>query len=657
MTDAPLWSPRTSRTQATNLYRFSQFASTDAGPALTPEGVRRSEPESNAIAPLESVDYGRLHAWSVQKPGEFWARFWDFAQVRGQLGSTAFADGGHILADRYFPEATLNLATNLLARTGPTDAIVAYDEVRGRRSISWDALRAEVGACAAAMAADGVGVGDRVVLYLPNGIEAIVAMTAAASLGATVSSCSPDFGADGALDRFGQIEPKVLIATHTYSYGGTTFDVTAKATAISSGLTTLARTVVVEDEWDAWLRPFRGTPVPTVEYHADQPWYVLYSSGTTGKPKCFVHRAGGVLLQHRKEQMLHCDIRSGDVVLYFTTTGWMMWNWLASVLASGATIVCVDGNPAFPTANRLFDIVDQEGVTLLGVGAKFIDSLRKSGLRPCDTHDLATLRTVCSTGSPLNDDGFRYVYEAIHPDVHLASISGGTDLCGCFVMGNPCAPVYVGEIQAPALGMAADVFDANGSSLRAQPGERGELVCTHSFPSMPLGFWGDDDGSRLRAAYFEQFEGVWAHGDFASWTEHGGFKIHGRSDTTLNPGGVRIGTAEIYAQVEGIPEIAEALVFGQNWDDDTRIVLLVRLMPGTSLTDAMIADIKRRIRTNCSPRHVPALIAQVDDFPRTRSGKLAELAVSDSVNGRPIRNSQALANPEAIDPIVAKLTQ
>ena len=602
------------------------------------------------------LDYDRLHAWSINESGAFWAGFWAFAEVRGTLGATAFADRGDMLKDRYFPDATLNLATNLLARRGPSDAIVAYDEVHGRRTLSWDQLRVDVGACAGALAADGVGRGDRVVLYLPNGIEAIVVMIAAVSLGATISSCSPDFGADGALDRFDQIGPTVLVATNTYSYGGVTFDVGAKVATISAGLPTLTRMVVIERDWDTWLAPHRGRPVPTEEFPADQPWYVLYSSGTTGKPKCFVHRAAGVLLQHRKEQMLHCDIRSDDVVLYFTTTGWMMWNWLASVLATGATIVCVDGNPAFPTANRMFDIVDREGVTLLGMGAKFIDSLRKSALRPRDTHDLTSLRTICSTGSPLNDDGFRYVYEAIHPDVHLASISGGTDLCGCFVMGNPTAPVYVGEIQVPALGMATDVFDDRGHSLRDRPGERGELVCTHSFPSMPLEFWGDADGSKLRSAYFGQFEGVWAHGDFASWTEHGGFLIHGRSDTTLNPGGVRIGTAEIYAQVEGIAEIAESLVFGQSWDNDTRIVLLVRLMPGAVLTDALIADIKRKIRSNCSPRHVPAFIAEVADFPRTRSGKLAELAVSDSVNGRTIRNAQALANPESIDPIVALLT-
>ena len=599
------------------------------------------------------LDYVSLHRWSVTEPGGFWRAFWDFAHVKGTPGPTVFDDHGHILADRYFPASTLNLATNLLSRTGGSDAIVAYDEVHGRRSVSWDRLREDVGACAAALASEGVAVGDRVVLYLPNGIEAIVSMIAAVSLGATVSSCSPDFGADGALDRFGQIGPKVLIATNAYSYGGSVFDVSAKVHAIAEGLPSLNRTVVIDSEWEDWLRPHRGSAVPATEYPADQPWYILYSSGTTGKPKCFVHRAGGVLLQHRKEQMLHCDISSGDVILYFTTTGWMMWNWLASVLASGATVVCVDGNPAFPTANRLFDLVDLEGVTLLGVGAKFIDSLRKSGVRPVESHDLSSLRTVCSTGSPLNDDGFRYVYEAIHPDIHLASISGGTDLCGCFVMGNPTAPVYVGEIQCPALAMAVDVFDEDGNSLHDHPGERGELVCTRSFPSMPLGFWGDDDGSRLRSAYFEHYEGVWAHGDFASWTPHGGMRIHGRSDTTLNPGGVRIGTAEIYAQVEAVPEIAEALVFGQEWDDDTRIVLLVRMMPNEPLTDALVADVKRRIRSNCSPRHVPALVAEVTDFPRTRSGKLAELAVSDSVNGRPIRNARSLANPDAVDAIVA----
>jgi acetoacetyl-CoA synthetase len=634
MTEAPLWNPGPDRIESTNLFRFA----------------RRAAPQ---FATTGQLDYAGLHSWSIADPGRFWHSFWDFAEVSGSPGESVFEDRRDILADRYFPSARLNLATNLLARTGDSDAIITYDEVHGRRSISWDALRRETGACAAALRADGVGRGDRVVLYLPNGIEAIIAMIAAASLGATISSCSPDFGADGALDRFGQISPKVLVATRAYAYGGSNFDVSAKVTAISHGLTTLVRTVLIENDWESWLAPHRGSPVPADDFAADQPWYVLYSSGTTGKPKCFVHRAGGVLLQHRKEQMLHCDISAGDVVLFFTTTGWMMWNWLASVLASGATIVCIDGNPAHPTANHLFDVVDREAVTLLGVGAKFVDSLRKSGLRPRDTHDLSSLRTFCATGSPLNDDGFRYVYDAIRPEVHLASISGGTDLCGCFVMGDPTGPVFAGEIQRPALAMAVDVFDENGRSLKAEPGTRGELVCTQSFPSMPLGFWGDDDGSRLHSAYFEHFAGVWAHGDFASWTEHGGMKIHGRSDTTLNPAGVRIGTAEIYAQVEAVPEIAEALVFGQDWDDDSRIVLLVRMMPEQKLTEERIADVKRRIRANCSPRHVPAIVVEVADFPRTRSGKLAELAISDSVNGRPIRNAQALANPEAIDAIVA----
>lgn len=630
---SPLWSPTANQIEASNLYRFATAYA------------------SELVEPGQ-LDYGRLHEWSLTDPDAFWRSLWKYLDIKGTLGGAAFLDHQNILADRFFPNATLNLATNLLPCSGATDAVISYDEVRGRRSVSWDELRIEVGACAAALADEGLIAGDRVALYLPNGIEAIVSMIAAASLGATVSSCSPDFGADGALDRFGQIEPKVLIATRAYSYGGVHYDVSAKVSTIEAGLTTLSRTVMTDTQWESWLAPHRGAAVPSDEYPADQPWYVLYSSGTTGKPKCFIHRSAGVLLAHRKEQALHCDIKQGDVVLFFTTTGWMMWNWLASVLASGATIVCVDGNPAYPTANRLFDISDREGVTLLGVGAKFIDSLRKSGINPKSTHDLSTVRMICSTGSPLNDDGFRYVYESISADAHLASISGGTDLCGCFVMGNPTAPVYVGEIQCPALGMATDVLDETGSSLRDQPGARGELVCTQSFPSMPLGFLGDTDGSKLQSAYFAQFSGVWAHGDFASWTQHGGMKIHGRSDTTLNPAGVRIGTAEIYAQVEAVADIAEALVFGQEWEDDTRIVLLVRMMPGCVLTDALIADVKRRIRANCSPRHVPAIVAGVLDFPRTRSGKLAELAVSDSVNGRTIRNAQALANPEAIDAIV-----
>ena len=621
-----------------------------------PSPERIAQTQMAKFAQSAGVGLSELHSWSVDQPSLFWRAVWDYTEMHGDPGPTVLRHGKSLRDDRFFPQGSLNIATNLLARSGPSPAVVAYDESGNRSAVSWDQLRAQVGACAGALQADGVGPGDRVVAYLPNGIEAIVAMIAVASLGAMFSTASPDFGAPGVLDRFAQIDPVVLFGCHGYWYGGKRFDTTARLSEITEGLPTLRRSVVVDQGGFAdYLAPFLGSAVPSGLHPFDQPWYVLYSSGTTGKPKCFVHGAGNVLIQHRKEHVLHCDMSPGDVVMYFTTTGWMMWNWLVSALATGATVVCVDGSPFHPSPSRLFDLVDQEGVTLLGVGAKFIDALRKEGLRPADTHELTSLRTICSTGSPLVAEGFAYVYDAIKQDVHLASISGGTDLCACFVGGNPTLPVYAGEIQDKALGTRVDVWDDNGSSLREQAGVRGELVCTQSFPSMPLRFWGDDDGSKYTSAYFERFGStdVWAHGDFAAFTEHGGFVILGRSDATLNPGGVRIGTAEITRQVEHDPTIAESLVFGQDWDDDTRIVLLVRMVPGQELTEAAITALKQRIRAQCSPRHVPAVVIAVDDLPRTRSGKLTELAVADAVNGRPVRNTEAMANPEVLWAIAA----
>jgi acetoacetyl-CoA synthetase len=629
-----LWRPHAAQVDATQFVRFA---------------------DKVGVAP------DALHRWSIEQPALFWGAVWDFAEMQGTKGSEVFTKGDTIRADRYFPDAHLNLATNLLRGHGPGAAIIAHDERGNRRFISWDELRLQVGACAAALRADGVKPLDRVVAFVPHGIEAIVAMIATASLGATFSTASPDFGTQGVLDRFAQIDPVVLFGCAGYSYGGRWFDTTERVAEIAAGLATVKRTVMIES-FDTYIQPHLGAAVPDDLYPYDQPWYVLYSSGTTGKPKCFLHRSGGILIQHRKEHLLHCDMAAGDVVLYFTTTGWMMWNWLVSALATGATVVCVDGSPFVPSPNRLFDIVDHEGVTLLGVGAKFIDSLRKEGLRPKDTHDLLSLRTLCSTGSPLAAEGFSYVYDAIKTDVHLASISGGTDLCASFVGCNTTAPVHAGEIQDQMLGMAVDVWDDQGRSLRDSPGARGELVCTQSFPSMPIGFWGDNDGSKYSAAYFERFPttDAWAHGDFAAFTEsHSpgapqGFVIHGRSDATLNPGGVRIGTAEITRQVENDPTIAESLVFGQEWEDDTRIVLLVRMIAGQTLTDEAVADLKRRIRANCSPRHVPALVLAVEDLPRTRSGKLTELAVADAVNGREVRNTEAMANPDALWAIAAR---
>ncbi len=644
----PLWTPSAERVATTRMEEFRRAVADD-------------HPEV-----LDSV---ALHRWSVNDPGAFWQRMWAYGGVIGEPGDSAFDAGdGSVRGARFFPQSSVSYAENALAeREGAgEDAIVAITEHGERRAYTWAELRAEVAALAAALTADGVQPGDRVAAYMPHVAETIITFLAANAIGATFTSTSSDFGVAGVVDRFGQTRPTVLVAADGYRYGGKSFDCLERIAEIAAQLPTLRRTIVVgvvqaEPEvagitggvrWRDYLAAHAGAPLQFTRLPGDHPVYILYSSGTTGKPKCITHRALGVLLMHLKEQQLHCDVRAGDRVLYFTTCGWMMWNWLVSVLASGATAVLYDGNPAHPTASILFEIAERERLTLLGVSAKYVDSVHKAGVRPVDTHDLSALRTLCSTGSPLSEEGFRWVYDAMKPDVHLASISGGTDLCGCFVGGDPTRPVYAGEIQGPALGMAVAVFDTAGNPVSAAD-VKGELVCTAPFPSVPVGFWGDVDehgttDSKFQAAYFDRFPGVWAHGDFASWTERGGMVIHGRSDATLNAGGVRIGTAEIYAQVEHIPGVVEAVAIGQEWDDDTRIVLFVKLVPGGQLTDALQAEIRARLRANASPRHVPARIVQVGDVPRTRSNKISELAVADVVNGREVRNTEALANPESL---------
>ncbi len=607
-------------------------------------------------------DVAALHAWSVGDPGAFWREVWDACGVVSPPGARAFDSGdGSLVGARFFPDASLNLAENLLV--GPADddapAIVFEREDGQRRRITWGQLRLSVGAVVAGLRAAGVHPGDRVAAWMPNLPETVIAFLATNAIGAIFSSTSADFGTAGVIDRFGQIDPVVLLAADGYTYGGKPFDCLERLGEIVTALPTV-RTVVVTGNLrdDPDLRGIRGaisfgefttggaTALEYMRTSFDHPAAILYSSGTTGPPKCIVHRSGGLLLKHLSEHQLHCDVKEGDRVFYFTTCGWMMWNWLVSALASKATIVLYDGSPMHPTPSALFDLADRHEVTLLGVSAKFIDGAAKAGLRPRDTHRLASLRTICSTGSPLSAEGFAYVYDAVKVDVHLASISGGTDLCGCFVVGDPTRPVWPGEIQGPALGMAVDVWAEDGEP--APPGEKGELVCTRPFPTTPIGFWGDTDGSAYRRAYFERFPGVWAHGDFASWTDHGGMVIHGRSDATLNASGVRIGTAEIYRQVEQLPEVLESVAVGQEWDGDTRIVLFVRLADGVQLDDALRDRIKQRLRDNCSPRHVPAVIAAVSDIPRTRSGKITELAVADVLNGREVRNTEALANPEAL---------
>ena len=620
-----------------------------------------------------------LYEWSVSQPEAFWSEVWDECGVVGAKGERAFVAaqlGAPMSTARFFPDASLSVVENFLQRSGLGEALVAIDEAGNRRSRNWDDLRQRVASIASALQQCGVVAGDRVVAWLPNSIEVVEVMLGAASLGAVFSSASPDFGVNGVLDRFGQIEPKVLFAVDGYRYNGKDFDCLQRLSEICAGLPTVAATILVSNvsvgendrsgyvEYETFVQSGAAAPVAPKCFAFDHPWYILYSSGTTGVPKCIVHRAGGVLIQHMKEHQLQCNIQVGDRVMYFTTTGWMMWNWLVSVLASGATAILFDGAPTSPQMDRLFDLVDQENITLLGVSAKYIDSVRKAQLNPRRSHRLRSLRTICSTGSPLSPDGFSWVYEAVKSDVHLASISGGTDLCACFVGGDPTKPVFRGEIQGPMLGMASDAVDDDYRSLRDRPSVAGELVCRQPFPSMPLGFWNDGSpgqpdpmhpGPKYLSAYFERVPGMWAQGDFASWTTQQGLVIHGRSDTTLNPGGVRIGTGEIYRVVEQHPDVVESLVFGQEHDNDVRIVLLVRLMNDKALDDTLIADLKQRIRTTCTPRHVPALVVQVDDLPRTRSNKLVELALADAVNGRPVRNAEAIANPECIDQIVETL--
>jgi len=639
--DHPLWQPDAQRIAASTLEQFRIRAEQRTG--------------------LDLPDYAALHRWSVEDRAGFWTLIWDFCNVIGERGETALVDKGHMREAKFFPEARLNFAENLLRQQGRDDAIVFRGEDKIERRLSWNDLHALVSKLQQFMLSEGVEPGDRIAGMMPNMPEAVALMLAASSIGAVWSSCSPDFGVQGVLDRFGQIEPKLFFACDGYWYNGKRIEVADKVAQVTAKLPGLRRSVIVsylgEAEavaqkaekgiaLDEALSAFAAKPVEFTRLPFDHPIYILFSSGTTGIPKCIVHRAGGVLLQHLKEQQLHADIREGDRFFYFTTCGWMMWNWLASGIGSGATLLLYDGSPFYPDGNVLFDYAQAEGMTYFGTSAKFIDAVLKAGLKPGETHDLSALRTVSSTGSPLSPEGFAFVYDAIKSDVHLASISGGTDIVSCFVLGVPTEPVWLGEIQGAGLGMAVDVWNDDGQPVRMQ---KGELVCTKAFPCMPLQFWNDPDGAKYQAAYFERFDNIWCHGDFAEWTEHDGIVIHGRSDATLNPGGVRIGTAEIYNQVEQMPEIAEALCIGQDWDKDVRVVLFVRLAAGVALDDDLKARIKTKIRTGATPRHVPAKIVAVADIPRTKSGKIVELAVRDIVHGRDVKNREALANPEALE--------
>lgn len=605
------------------------------------------------------ADYESLYDFSIARPDAFWRSVWDFCEVIGEPGERVAVHMERMPGAEFFPDARLNFAENALRRRGSGPAIIFNGENQRRRTLSHDQLRDAVGRCASALREAGIRAGDRVAGYLPNMPEAVIAAMAAATIGAVWSSCSPDFGVQGLLDRFGQIAPRILISADGYFYGGKTHDIRPRIAAALGQLPSVERVVIVPYvdaepsldgirdaiTWDRFIEghdtTLRFEPLPF-----NQPLYILFSSGTTGIPKCIVHGAGGTLIQHLKEHQLHCDVQPGDRVFYFTTCGWMMWNWLLTALASNATLVLYDGSPFHLDGSVLFDLADETAMTLFGTSARFLDAANKAGLSPARTHSLATVRTMTSTGSPLSAESFDYVYGRVKRDIHLASISGGTDIVSCFVGGNPIGPVWRGEIQCRALGMKVEVFDEGGHPV---VGEKGELVCTMPFPSMPVGFWNDPDGRKYHGAYFDTYPGVWRHGDWVEMTEHGGVIIYGRSDAVLNPGGVRIGTAEIYRQVEQLDDIVESVVIGQQWEHDERIVLFVRLRDGLSLTTDLQDRIRRRVRDNTTPRHVPAKILQVTDVPRTKSGKIVELAVRDVVHGREVRNLEALANPEALD--------
>jgi acetoacetyl-CoA synthetase len=639
----PIWSPSPERVKSSNVTRFIECL--------------------NARQGLKLAGHHELYAWSLEHPDEFWSELARFADVRIDWGTgPAIENPGAMPGARFFPAARLNFAENLLRFRDKRPAIVFRNDRGSRREVSYHDLYDEVGRIAAGLKAAGVGPGDRVAGYLPNLPETIIAMLATTSLGAIWSSCSPDFGINGVLDRFGQIAPKVLVTADGYFYAGKTLDSLDNVAQVLTKLTGIAKIVVVgyvnakpdlaklgagakiATHWSEF--GMRGVALQFHRGPFDQPIYILYSSGTTGVPKCIVHGAGGTLLQHQKEHLLHTDIRRDERVFYFTTCGWMMWNWLASVLATGATIVLYEGSPFHPDPGSLWQMAAEERINVFGTSAKFIAATEKSTFDPITQADLTSLRAILSTGSPLLPENFDYVYAHVKKDVQLASISGGTDIVSCFALGAPTLPVYRGELQCRGLGMAVQIFDDAGKPVR---GERGELVCTAPFPSMPVAFWNDPDGRKYRAAYFERFPGIWHHGDYATLTEHDGLVIHGRSDAVLNPGGVRIGTAEIYAVVESLEEIVEALAVGQDWRGDVRVILFVRLKPGVELDDTLKKHIRDVIRAGTTPRHVPAKIIAVPDIPRTLSGKITELAVREVIHNRPVKNTDAIANPQALE--------
>jgi acetoacetyl-CoA synthetase len=635
-----MWAPSPERVQAARITEFMRAASARHG--------------------LRLDDYAGLYDWSIDRREDFWHFVWDWCGVRGTRGDDVLDDGDRMPGSAWFPGARLNFAENLLRRRDDADALVFRGEDQVRARWSYRELYDEVSRVARGMRAAGVRPGDRVAGFMANMPESVIAMLATASIGAIWCSCSPDFGVRGVVDRFGQIAPKLLFAVDGYWYNGNHYDCLEKLRSIVAELPTVERLVMTGYTrpappldglpravmWEAFAGAHAAGEIEYARLPFDHPLYIMFSSGTTGVPKCIVHGAGGTLLQHLKEHVLHTDIRRDDRVYYFTTCSWMMWNWLVSALASEAALLLYDGSPFHPGPGAIFEYADAERMTAFGTSAKYLESVAKSGLVPRERYGLASVRTMLSTGSPLAPESFDFVYQQIKSDLCLSSISGGTDIISCFALGAPILPVWRGELQCRGLGMAVEIWDEEG---RVICGERGELVCVRSFPSMPIGFWNDPDDAKYRAAYFERYPGVWCHGDYAQLTEHGGLIIYGRSDAILNPGGVRIGTAEIYRQVEQIDEVLESLVIAQEWENDVRIVLFVRLREGLTLDNLLATRIRLRIRENTTPRHVPAKILQVGEIPRTKSGKIVELAVREIVHGRPVKNVEALANPDALE--------
>ena len=607
-------------------------------------------------------DFNKIWKWSVDNPKIFWKSIWDFTKVKGDLGNTLLKESNIFYKNRFFPDARLNYAKNLLKKNNEKKSIIFKSENGYKTALSWENLNLNVTQVSNWMKSNGIKKGDRVAAYLPNIPETVIAYISTSALGAVWSSCSPDFGTAGAIDRFSQIDPKVLFIGDKYFYNGKKINILERLPEVLNKVSSINKVVIVPypgteieknknikietHHWNELINLKDKKKIQYVLSNFNDPLAILYSSGTTGKPKCICHGVGGVLLQHNKELQIHSDVRDNDRIFYFTTCGWMMWNWLVGALASGATILLFDGFPMYKKDDLLFEFASEEKATLFGISAKYIDALNNSKVVPKNNHDLSKLRTICSTGSPLSKDGFKYIYNKIKKDVHLSSISGGTDIVSCFVLGNLFQPVYAGEIQNKGLGMDVDIFNEKGLSIQ---NTKGELVCKKPFPSMPVKFWNDDGDRKYKSAYFEKYKNVWHHGDFAKITDNGGFIIFGRSDTTLNPGGVRLGTAEIYGVVEKFDEIQESIVIGQSWNNDIRIILFIVLNKGYQLTDEIKDKIKKAIRINTSPRHVPSKIISILEIPKTKNGKLVELAVKQSVEGKTIKNLEALANPDSLE--------